>query len=336
VQALALHDGQYALQVWAEAIANTIRMKLVIAGATGMIGRAVTEAALLAGHEVAALARKPLIAAALMPAGVLCIAFNDEKDNTWKQVISDADAIINLAGEPIGGRRWNPAFKERLVRSRVGVTRRVVDAIAEANRLHPKPRALINASAVGYYGDCADEAVTEERGPGADFLAELCVKWEEEALRSRSSGVRVVLMRIGLVLAQTGVLQKMLYPLPVRISPFKLGLGGPIGSGRQWMPWVHIDDVAGLFLFASANSEAEGAINLTAPNPVTNVEFARALGRVLDRPAVLHVPAFVLRAIVGEFADALLGGQRAIPETAQRLGYTFSYTDLEEALKQLL
>jgi len=168
------------------------------------------------------------------------------------------------------------------------------------------------------------------------FLADLCRKWEEEAMRASAGGVRVLVMRLGLVLAESGVLQKMLYPLPVHLSPFKLGLGGPMGSGRQWMPWVHIDDVVGLFLFAAANPDAHGPINVTAPNPVTNAEFAYELGHVLQRPAVVPIPAFLLRAVVGEFAGALLSGQRAIPAVPQQLGYQFKYAHLLEALKQLI
>jgi uncharacterized protein (TIGR01777 family) len=314
-------------------------MNIVIVGATGMIGRAISAAILERGHDLTALVRDSSRAQSVLPAGVTRIAMPDKGDDVadgWKRAIAESDVVINLAGEPIGGARWSPEVKERLVSSRVDTTRRIVDTMLGAIRSGSKPAALINASAVGYYGDCSDDEVREDHGSGAGFLAELCQKWEDEALRARSGGVRIVIMRIGLVLAQSGVLQKMLYPLPGHVSPFKLGLGGPIGSGRQWMPWVHIDDVVGLFLLAAGNPNACGAINVTAPNPVTNAEFARTLGHLLRRPAVLPVPAIVLRAVVGEFADALLTGQRAVSAAANELGYTFRYRHLEEALKQLI
>jgi uncharacterized protein (TIGR01777 family) len=310
-------------------------MNIVIVGATGMIGSAITTALVQGGHGVVALCRKPIVAAAMLPAGVVCIGMDSEAQEPITKAIAQADAVINLAGEPIGGVRWSKQIKERLVSSRVDTTRRIVDAIIAATKADASP-ALINASAVGYYGDCGDEVVTEEHGAGSDFLAQLCLKWETEAFRARAFGIRVAVMRIGLVLAPSGMLHKMLYPLPIPISPFKLGLGGRIGDGKQWMPWIHIDDVAGIFVLAATNSRVDGAINVTSPNPVKNAEFTRMLGRVLHRPAALPVPGFALRAVVGEFAEALLAGQRAVPSAAENLGYSFQYTDAESALQQLI
>ena len=310
-------------------------MNVVITGATGLIGTEIANALLEADHNVIALSRKPLIAAAILPRGVVCLAQDD--DAAIKHAVTEAETIINLAGESIGGARWTPAYKERLRSSRIQTTRRLVEAILESsNSSDMKPPALINASAVGYYGDCGDAVVTEEHVPGTDFLATLCRDWEAEASRASSAGSRVVVMRIGLVMAKTGVLDKILYPLPIHVSPFKLGLGGPMGNGKQWWSWAHIADVVGMFVWAATHAEVSGAFNLTAPEPVTSTEFASILGRALHRPAVLPVPAFALRAIVGEFSQALLTGQRAIPAAAQQAGYSFKYANLADALESLL
>ncbi len=304
-----------------------------------MIGKALSAEMLERGYSVIALVRDISRAQQVLPAGITPILMPDDKessDGKWKRAIAESDAVINLAGEPIGDKRWNDLVKERIAQSRLETTRRIVDAMIEAHRSASDPIALVNASAVGYYGACGDDEVREDRGSGTGFLADVCQKWEEEALRARSEGVRVAILRLGLVLARSGVLRKLLYPLPVHVSPFKLGLGGPIGNGKQWTPWVHIDDVVGLFLLAAANSAASGPINVTAPNPVTNADFALTLGRVLHRPAVLPVPAMVIRAVVGEFAEALLTGQRTVPLAARNLGYEFQYNHLEDALKSLI
>lgn len=311
-------------------------MRVVISGATGMIGKSITELLQREGHNVTALTRGPAHASAAVSASADSEVVTNGNDDSWCRFIADADVVINLAGEPIGGHRWNDAFKQRLVQSRVATTRRIVDGLRESSASGKKPAALISASAVGYYGGCGDDLVTEERLPGTDFLATLCKEWEGEAERGRSFGVRVVVMRIGLVLAKSGVLEKMLYPLPIPVSPYKLGLGGPLGSGRQWMPWVHIDDVAGLFVFCATNASTMGAYNVASPNPVTNAEFSRRLGKALGRPAVLPVPAFALRLMIGEFSEALLTGQRALPQAALAAGYTFKYPDLDEALRSLI
>ncbi len=178
--------------------------------------------------------------------------------------------------------------------------------------------------------------MTETSPPGSDFLAKTCVEWEAEACKAEALGVRVTRMRTGIALGRGGALEQMLYPLPLPVSPFKLGLGGPIGSGRQWFPWIHLEDVIGMFAWAATTPAARGAFNVTAPNPVTNAEFVHAMGRVLHRPAVAPVPGFVLKMMLGEFADALLGGQRALPNAAQQAGYRFRFEHLEAALRALL
>jgi len=307
-------------------------MKITISGGTGMIGSAICHALLAEGHDVTAISRDCARAAQALPVGIKGV---DWSGRNWQDVVQQSDAIINLAGESVGGARWTPEFKETIRSSRVMTTQKLVDALLNRPDIGSSA-VLVSASAVGYYGDCGDDTVTEERGPGSDFLAEVCRQWEAEAERASTGGVRVARMRIGLVLARTGALHKMLYPFPGPISPYKLGLGGPLGSGKQWWPWIHIDDVVALFMMALHNSSATGAINVTSPQPVRNRDFAHAIGTCLGRPAVLSAPSAAIRMIAGEFSHALLTGQRAIPAAAERLGYSFKYTDLNEALKSLL
>lgn len=308
-------------------------MQMVIIGATGLIGRPLCARFLQDGHQVTALSRNQAKATATLGTQVRSVVWGEQAGPEWRQAVATADVIVHLAGEAIGGERWTPAFKEKIRASRVDTTRMLVDVLAQGQA---RATTLVCASAVGYYGDRQDETITEEAAPGGDFLADVCVQWEAEAVRAEQVVARVARMRLGIVLARTGALEKMLYPLPLPVSPAKLGLGGPIGSGKQWWPWVHIDDVVGMFHWAATTPEVNGAVNVTAPNPVTNAEFTRALGRVLHRPEVLPIPAFVLRMVVGEFADTLLGGARVLPTAAERLGYRFQYPEIEAALRSLL
>ncbi len=267
----------------------------------------------------------------------------------WQEAVRNADVVINLAGESVGGSRWTPEFKRKLASSRIDTTRAIVEVLIASQKSmqsgtsgDPRvasaspSRTLINASAVGYYGDRADEALTETSQSGSGFLADLCERWEAEALRAQASGVRVVLMRTGIVLGEGGALKSLLHPFPVPFNPWAIGLGGPIGNGKQWMPWIHLEDTVGLFVWAATNPEAVGACNVTAPNPVTNADFAHALGAVLHRPSALPMPGFALKLLLGEFADSLLGGQRALPALAERLGYRFKFRDIEPALASIL
>jgi hypothetical protein len=231
-------------------------------------------------------------------------------------------AVVHLAGESVAG-RWNREKKRAIRDSRVLGTRHLVKAIGEAKA---KPGVLVCASAVGYYGNRGDEELTEEAAPGSDFLAEVCQAWEAEARRAEEHGVRVVMLRNGIVLGRGGgALTQMLLP-------FKLGLGGPVGSGKQWMPWVHVDDVVGIILHSIQQAAVRGAVNATAPAPVRNREFTQTLARLLRRPAVLPAPAFGLKILLGEFADVLLASQRAVPRRIQGAGYTFRHPTLVEAL----
>jgi hypothetical protein len=218
-------------------------------------------------------------------------------------------------------------LKERIYNSRVEATRKLVSAIGE---LQHKPAVLITASAVGYYGDRGDEVLTEDSAPGKDFLAQLCVDWEQEATRAREFGVRVARIRIGIVLGRDGGALKQM------LMPFRLGIGGRLGNGRQWMPWVHVDDLIRLFVFAAENASIEGSLNGTSPEPVTNAEFTRRLAQVLHRPAIFPVPKFALKIRFGELADFMLASARVVPEAPTRSGFKFVYPELGAAFEELL
>lgn len=277
-------------------------MRVVIAGGTGFLGRPLAAALAADGHMATALPR----------------GSTDGVDG--------ADVVINLAGESIAGRRWSATQKHRILDSRVTTTRQLVEAIRGAAR---PPRAFVSGSAVGYYGPRGDEVVTESTGSGEDFLAGVCVAWESEARRA-ADRTRVVCVRTGLVLERDGG------ALPQMLPPFWFGAGGPVGSGRQYWPWIHRADWIAIVLWAIDHEIVDGAINATAPTPVTNRAFASALGSAMHRPSFMPAPAFALKLLLGEMADALLlSGQRAVPEKAQRLGFTFRYPQLDGALNAL-
>jgi uncharacterized protein (TIGR01777 family) len=239
-------------------------------------------------------------------------------------IAAECDAIVNLAGEPIA-QRWNAEVKRRIESSRVEAPRRFLDALAQRKR---RATAYVSASAVGYYGTSETAAFVEESPPGDDFLARVCAAWEREALRATNLGLRVALIRTGIALgADGGALEKML-------PPFRLGMGGVIGSGRQWLSWVHVADLIGIYLLALGG--AHGPLNACAPNPVTNATFTKELAATLKRPAILPVPTVALRAILGEGAKMLLGGQRVLPNRTQQLGYRFEFPELKDALANLL
>jgi uncharacterized protein (TIGR01777 family) len=303
-------------------------MKLVVAGGTGFIGARLCNQLDRQGHSLTILTRSLSAAQSLNNTIIL---WQPGSAGTWErnleEAVDGADGVINLAGEPIAGKRWSAAQKRRLWSSRIDTTRALVTAIGKAKK---KPPFLLNASAVGYYGPRGDEVITEESKPGGDFLAGLCSDWEEEAKRAEIYGVRVIRLRTGIVLGKGGgALAKM-------VPPFKLFIGGPLGSGKQWMPWIHVEDEIGMIQFLMENSSARGAVNACAPNPVTMKEFCRALGSVLNRPCWAPVPAFALRLLLGEMAEMLVTGQRAVPAAAERLGYRFRHPELSEALENIL
>lgn len=305
-------------------------MHIVIAGGTGFLGQALVRALRQDGHVLTILTRRQPSSApsTVAPASSTVTWTPDGQAGPWAPALDGADVVINLAGEPIAAGRWSADKKLRIADSRILATQSLAAAIALA--ANPPPLVL-SASGVGYYGACDDEVVTEAHAAGRDFLAGVCVRWEEAAMRAESLATRVVCIRTGLVLDRDeGALPQMLLP-------FRLGLGGPLGSGRQYWPWIHRQDWVGIVRFLVSAPGASGAINASAPTPVTNREFTKALGRVLGRPAIMPVPAFALRFALGEMADALLlSGQRAVPAAVARLGYRFAMPDLEPALADLL
>lgn len=299
-------------------------MKIIIAGATGLIGAILTDRLWNQYYDLTLLSRRPPAETGIPKRR--WFAWQPGLSGEWESAVDGADGIVNLVGEPIAAKRWNEVQKERLRLSRLAATKSLVNAIAKAKL---KPKFLINASAVGYYGARGDELITEGAGPGQDFLARLCVDWEAEARRAEASGVRVALLRTGIVLAKgKGALAKM-------VPPFKIFFGGPLGRGQQWMPWIHIEDEIGLITYLIENAEARGPFNGTAPNPVTMNEFSKTLGDVLNRPSWARVPPSVLALMLGEMSEMLLNGQRAVPDAAVKLGYVFKYPALAEALRSL-
>jgi uncharacterized protein (TIGR01777 family) len=301
-------------------------MKALITGATGFVGSQLVRRW---DGPVSVLTRSPDKAKQrLSGLDVSAFAWDPESQAAPREAFDDVDIVFHLAGESVAEGRWNAAKKKRLQDSRVLGTRNLVSTLRS---LPERPRALVAASAVGYYGDQGDRELTESDEPSDDFLSDLCVRWEQEACEAESLGIRVVRLRIGLVLGlEGGALAKML-PL------FRWGVASPLGSGRQWMPWIHQYDLISLLVFASEQDELRGAVNATAPNPVTNRDFTRQLAHVLHRPAFLPaVPRFALRASLGEFADVLLASQRVFPKAAEQAGFVFQYPELQAALTDLL
>ena len=298
-------------------------MKIVIAGGSGFLGRPLAAALARDGNEIVVLTRGSGAARGLAQLRSVAWTPNGET-GPWAAEIDGAAALVNLAGEPIAGRRWSDAQKQRILESRVQATRSLVAAVRAAAT---PPPIFVSGSAVGYYGPLGDEVATEDTPAGSDFLAHVSVQWEAAATAAASARTRLVCIRTGLVLEKDGG------ALPQMLPPFKVGAGGPVGSGRQYWPWIHRDDWIALLRWAIQTPEAAGALNATAPNPVTNADFARALGRAMHRPAFMPAPAFALRLMLGEMADALLlSGQRAIPAKAERLGFAFRYPQVDQAL----
>jgi uncharacterized protein len=298
-------------------------MNLIITGASGFIGSELVER-LGSAHDLKLLTRQRGKKA--VPSRTQWILWEPGAPGEWERCVEGADGIINLAGEPIANNRWSLEQKERIRFSRVNTTRALVRAIAKAK---DKPKFLISGSAVGYYGPRGDEPLTENSPAGAGFLADVCREWEDEARQAQGHGVRVALLRTGIVLGKgEGALAKM-------VKPFKLFAGGYLGSGKQWMPWIHVEDEVGLIQFLMDHENAAGAFNATAPNPVTMEDFCKALASVLNRPSWAPVPASALTLLLGEMAEMLLTGQRAVPKAAQDLGYSFRYPNILEALRSL-
>jgi uncharacterized protein (TIGR01777 family) len=290
-------------------------MRVVVAGGSGFLGRLLSGALRGAGHQVIVLTRRPAHDGDLL--------WSPEMEGgAWTAAVHAADVVVNLAGEGIADKRWSAARKDAIVNSRVRATRALAGVLREAVR----PAVFLSSSAVGIYGDCGDAEVIETSAPGSDFLARTCAAWELEA-RAVADVARTILLRTGVVLAREG-------GALARIAmPFRFFAGGPLGSGRQFMSWIHGDDWVAMILWAMESSALSGPVNLTAPVPVRNADFARTLGHVLGRPALVPAPAFALRLALGELADtALLSGQRVIPAVALTNGFRFRYPELRGAL----
>jgi uncharacterized protein (TIGR01777 family) len=299
-------------------------MRVTVTGATGLIGRRLVAELRRRGDEVTVLSRDPDKASSRL--GVEAVAWNATEEPAPVAALAGRDAVVHLAGEPVA-QRWNDEVKRRIHDSRVAGTHNLVAGLREAD---PRPKVLISASGVGYYGPHGDERVTESDPAAGDFLGQLCVEWEGAADAAGELGLRVAYVRTGIALDGSGGALKTMLP------PFKLGVGGPVAGGEQYMPWIHVDDLVGMYLAALDGDDWRGALNGAAPEPVTQKAFAKALGRALHRPAVAPVPRFALKLLMGEMAEIATTGVRAVPERPLALGYTFRHPDLDEALRSAL
>ena len=297
-------------------------MRIAVTGATGLIGSALSERLHKEGNEVLVVTRRRNLSSPFT-----VVPWNPERGELDTSALEGIDAAVHLAGETIA-ERWTRAKKERIRASRVEGMRLLVDGL---KNLSKPPSVLVGSSAVGFYGSRGDEDLDETSEPGTGYLPEVCQAWEAATARASELGTRVVNLRTGIVLStKGGALAKMLLP-------FKLGLGGPLGSGKQWMSWAHIDDVVGGYHFALHQAELSGVVNLTAPMPARNAEFTKALGRALGRPAFLPAPGFALKLVFGEMAqDLLLEGQKVLPRRLESAGYKFQHPDLDEALADVI
>ncbi len=310
-------------------------MRLFITGATGLVGRRLVLDRLERGDQVTLLSRDAARARALFAAdanrNITVVAGNVAAPGEWQQTMAGCDAVVHLAGAGLADHRWTIAYKKTIVSSRVDSTHQIVSAI-EALPPARRPRILINGSAIGIYGDTGERETDESSPPGAtsNWLVQICQQWEQQAQRAKSLGVRVVLLRTGIVLDERGG------ALPQMLTPFKFFVGGPIGSGRQWMPWIHWRDLIGMIDLALRESTLEGPLNAVSPNPVRNRDLARAIGRLMGRPSSLPAPRFALRIMLGEFAKYIAMSSRVLPRAAQRAGYVFLHPDLTKSLNALL
>ena len=301
-------------------------MKVIVTGSTGLIGRALVRSLLAEGHSVTRLVRGDT--QTFRAPGTAAVRWDPEAGTIDAPALEGHDAAVHLAGEPIAEGSWTGEKKRRILDSRAKGTRLIAEALGA---LEQKPKVLVSASAIGFYGNRGDEVLTEASASGDDFPSEVCRKWEKATLPASQAGIRVVNLRIGVVLSgEGGALQKML-------TPFKFGVGGRLGSGRQYMSWVDLDDVVGIIKHAINNERLRGPVNTVAPRPVTNSEFTKALGKVLGRPTFFAMPEFAVRLAFGEMGETLLlGSQRVEPSQLQASGYQFAYINLEDSLRHVL
>ena len=300
-------------------------MKIFLTGANGFVGRNLIRFLLDETHEVTGLVRTDAKGKSLPP-GASYVVGDGTRAGTWQDSVSDHDVLINLAGVPIF-KRWPPAYKQLLRDTRILTTRNLVNAIPTENG---SSITLLSTSAVGYYGSAGDEELGEASPPGDDFLAALAVDWEAEAAKALKKGVRVIVARFGIVLGRDGG------ALPEMILPFRLFAGGPLGTGMQWFSWIHVEDLCRAAHFVLTRKDINGPVNFTAPGPLRNREFARAVGKKLRRPSIMPAPAFMIRLFMGEFGSAILAGQRVVPLVLQSTGFEFKFLDIETALEDLL
>jgi hypothetical protein len=300
-------------------------MKVAITGATGFVGNRLVERLQAQGHQPLILTRNRAAALRAFPK-LEVVAYTPTQSGSWQEAIALCDAVVNLAGEPIAQTRWTEKEKQEIFDSRKLGTQKVVEAIVQAN---PKPKVLVNASAIGYYGTSETATFDETSSPGNDFLAEVCQAWEAQAQKVKDAGVRLVILRLGIVLGNGGALAKI-------IPPFKLFAGGPLGTGRQWFSWIHRDDLVNLILEALSRSDMEGVFNATAPNPIRMSEFCQAVGEVLNRPSWLPVPSFVPELLLGEGAKVVLEGQQVLPKRTTSQGFDYQYPTVKQALDEIL
>lgn len=301
--------------------------KIIITGATGLIGRKLSQKLTEAGHQIIVFSRNASSAKNILKKDYTYIDWDYRKSDKWIESISTADVIVHLAGINLFAKRWNKKFKEEILASRKETTKALVDAVKLSQA---KPEVFVSASAVGYYGDCGDKLLDENSPAGNDFLAEVCKVWEAEAAEVEQAGVRRVSVRTGIVLSkEDGALKRMLLP-------FKLFVGGPLGNGKQWFPWIHIDDIVGIYFHAIENQNLNGAVNAASPNICTMKEFAKTLGKVLHRPSLFPVPELALKIAIGEAGKVVLMSQRVKVNKLLESGYKFKFENLEEALRNLL
>jgi NAD dependent epimerase/dehydratase family enzyme len=326
--------------------------RVVVAGATGTIGRALCRQLLSKGYQVVVFSRDPQKARRSVPGAAEYVAWQPAEHGPWAAAVDGAHAVINLAGASLFGRRWTSEYKREIIDTRVIGTRGLVRAMAEAKE---RPKVFISTSAVGYYGPSGDRKLDESAPAGNDFLArEVCVPWEREGQKAAELGIRTVIFRSGVVisgegqkglpidlrgasLARPGVILKTEEgAFPLLVMPFYLFSGGPILPGNQWFAWIHLADTVGMLMLALEDERVQGPVNATAPETQTNRDFARAIGRVMGRPAWLPVPGFAMKLLLGEMADMITTGQRVVPQKAEALGYQFKYPTSEQAIKQSL
>lgn len=298
-------------------------MKIFVSGGLGFVGRQLSHCLLDSGHQVIATGTRP-DPRQIRHDGFTYVQADTARPGRWQQRLQGIDAVVNLAGKSISS-RWSPALKAEIYDSRIHTTRHLVEALPDGSDI-----PFVSASAVGFYGDCKDQELTEEAGVGKDFLARVARDWEREAFQATGKGLRVTAARLGVVLGRGGGALKRLVPI------FRMFAGGPVGSGQQWFPWIHMDDLVAGIVFLLENGEINGPVNFCAPGAIRNREFAKALGRATNRPAIFAVPPSMVRLAVGEFGDTLLGGQRIVPAKLMAAGFEYQYPRIDGALRQLM